>query len=94
MKKLLFLILNFCFVAAMGQNLIRPITISLPPNPPANTADWATAIPPVMIMAQTKMDSGRISPVVVESKILVTIKSVGAVICGSFNQQTAPQSDV
>jgi hypothetical protein len=93
MKKLLFLILNFCFIAAMGQNLIRPITISLPPNPKANTADWATAIPPVMIMAQTRMDSGRISPVVAESKILVTIKMGGTVICGSYNQQSAPQSN-
>jgi hypothetical protein len=93
MKKLLLFVFNFCFVAAMGQNLIRPITISLPPNPKANTADWATAMPPVVIMAQTKMDSGRISPIVTESKILVTIQSGGAVICGSYNQQTAPQSN-
>ncbi|MBK8611383.1 MAG: hypothetical protein IPL84_15950 [Chitinophagaceae bacterium] len=93
MKKLLFFIINFCFVAAMGQNLIAPIIISLPANPPANTADWATAMPPVMINAQTKMPNGQISPLVIESKILVTIKSGGSIICGSYNPQTAPQSN-
>lgn len=93
MKKLLLFIVNFWFVAAMGQNLIAPITISMPANPPANTADWATAMPPVMIMAQTKMDNGHISPLVIESKILVYIEGGGTVICGSYNQQTAPQSN-
>ncbi len=93
MKKLLFFILNFCFVAAMGQNLIAPITISLPANPPANTADWAIAMPPVMINAQTKMQNGQIPGLVIESKILVTIKSGGSIICGSYTPQTAPQSN-
>lgn len=93
MKKLLLLILNFCFVAAVAQNLIAPITISLPPNPPANTADWATAMPPVMIMAQTKMQNGSIPYQASEGTMLVTIKSGGSNICGTYNQQTAPASN-
>ncbi|MBL7701749.1 MAG: hypothetical protein JNM14_05835 [Ferruginibacter sp.] len=93
MKKLLLFILNFCFVAAMGQNLIAPISITLPASPPANTAEWATAMPPVMIMAQTKLRNGQVPGEVVESRILVTIKSGGNKVCGSYTQQTAPGSN-
>ena len=89
------LLLLSCIVSlyASAQNLISPITISLPANPPANTAEWATTLPPVMILAQTKLINGQINGSVVESKILVTIKSGGTKICGSYTAQTAPNSN-
>lgn len=93
MKKILLLLISFYCVAAMGQNLIAPITISLPANPPANTADWATAMPPVMINAQSKLRNGQVPGEVLESRILVTIKSSGSSICGAYTQQTAPRSN-
>ena len=89
---LLNLVLFFSF-CVQAQNLVSPITITLPQNLPANTADWATAVPPVMIIAQTKMENGHINSLVYESKILVTIKSGGSKICGTYNAQTAPESN-
>jgi hypothetical protein len=86
-----FLLMAFATIT-FGQNLISPITITLPANPPANTADWASALPPVMIMAQTKMENGYINGDVQESAILVTIKSGGKKVCGSYTPNNAPQS--
>jgi hypothetical protein len=86
-----FLLLTFTLLVN-GQNLISPITITLPANPPANTADWASALPPVMIMAQTKMENGYINGEVQESSILVSIKSGGNKVCGSYTQNNAPLS--
>jgi len=93
MKKILLLLISCYSMVALGQNLINPITITLPANPPANTADWATAMPPVMVVAQTKMQNGQINGTVIESRILVTIKSGGNKICGTYTQQTAPSSN-
>lgn len=93
MKKILILLFSCINIAAAGQNLISPITITLPANPPANTADWATAMPPVMITASAKLQNGRIPPVVVESRILVTIKSGGSKICGSYTLTNAPMAN-
>lgn len=91
----IFLMIFICTVSllTMGQNMIRPITISVPPNPKANTADWATAMPPVMIMAQTKMENGNIPYQVSEGTMLVTIKSGGNTVCGIYTPQTAPASN-
>jgi hypothetical protein len=93
MKKILLLLVSFWVVVAMGQNLIAPITISLPANPPANTADWATAMPPFMITAQSKLRNGQVPGEVIESRVLVTIKNGGSTICGTYTQQTAPRSN-
>jgi hypothetical protein len=78
---------------AGAQNLITPINIALPTNPPANTADWATALPPVMILAQTKLVNGQVNGMVQESRILVTIKSGGSKVCGTYTPQNAPTSN-
>lgn len=87
----LFLILSsFCSV---GQNSISPVTITLPANPSANTADWATAVPPVMVMAQTKLANGKVEGTVADSRILVTIKQGGSKVCGIYTAQTAPSSN-
>jgi hypothetical protein len=77
---------------AGAQNLVTPISINLPTNPPANTAEWATTMPPVMILAQTKLVNGQINPKVIESRILVTIKSGGSKVCGTYTPQNAPMS--
>lgn len=92
MKHIFTLLLAVISFFANGQNLISPITINLPANPPANTAEWATALPPVMILAQTKLVNGQINGMVQESKILVTIKSGGSKVCGTYTPQTAPIS--
>jgi hypothetical protein len=91
--KLLLVICCFCTTWANSQTLVGPITITLPTNPPANTADWATTMPPLMILAQGKMENGRVNGMVQDSKILVTIKSGGGKVCGSYTPQTAPQSN-
>ncbi len=92
LQKLIFLLVSILTVNVHAQNLITPITISLPTNPPANTAEWATALPPVMITAQTRMLNGQISPIVIESRVLVTIKSAGGKVCGTYTAQNAPMS--
>lgn len=92
MKKLLLLIISFGILAAKAQNLIAPVTISVPANPPANISAWATQMPPFMITAQSKLRNGQVPPEVVESKILVTIRSGGALVCGAFTPATAPAS--
>jgi hypothetical protein len=92
MKKILLFLLSCCCMAAMGQNMVNPVIITMPANTPANTAEWATAMPPVIITAQTKLQNGRVDGAVVESKILVTIKQGGSKVCGSYTQQTAPAS--
>lgn len=91
----IFLMIFICTVSllTMGQNMIRPITISLPPKPRANTADWAAAMPPVIITAQTKMENGSIPYQVSEGTMLVTIKSGGNTVCGTYTPQTAPASN-
>jgi hypothetical protein len=91
-KQMLLAVSCFISFCASAQTLISPITINLPTNPPANTADWATAVPPVMILAQTKLANGQVNGLVQESKILVTIKSGGSKVCGIYNQQNAPMS--
>ena len=94
MKKILLLIISCYSMVAMGQILISPVTITLPANPPANTADWATVIQSLRILAQAKTTAtGQLSPLVVESRILVTIKTSGGnKVCGIYNQQNAPSS--
>ena len=63
-----------------GQNIV----ISLPANPPANTANWATGTPPFSI---TVTGTAQLA----ESNILVYIKSgTGKIICGT-NQPSAAQ---
>jgi hypothetical protein len=92
-KQMLMVVAMLISFWASGQNLISPITINIPANPPANMAEWATAVPPVMILAQTKLVNGQINGMVQESRILVTIKSAGNKVCGTYTAQTAPMSN-
>lgn len=92
-KILTSLLLLFMHGANAQQNMISSITISMPPTVPANTNDWATALPPVSITAQAKLDSSRgLSPDVQESRILVTIKNNGSIICGEYTPTTSPMA--
>jgi hypothetical protein len=92
-KQTLLVVSCFFSFCATAQNLISPITINLPANPPANTAEWAATLPPVMILAQTKMVNGQVNGIVQESRILVTIKSGGSKVCGTYTPQNAPMSN-
>lgn len=74
------------------QYPITSINITMPASPPANTADWGTAMPPVMITAQSQLRNGQVNGDVVESKILLTIKQGGSKICGSYTINTPPAS--
>ena len=90
MKKIFSLLLTLCSLAAFGQYPVSSISITLPPNPAANTSDWAM---PFVITAQAKLLQGQVPGNLMESRILVTIKSGGSKICGSFTQQNAPMSN-
>lgn len=62
---------------------------------PANTADWATAVPPVMIMASVKPDSSRGIPGFVrDATVLVTVKNGGNKVCGSYTSAAAPAAGI
>ena len=91
-KHLVLLLLAISFQGFAQTNLITGINISLPANPDANIAEWSKSMPPLMISAQTRMENGRVSPMVMESSILVSIKGSGAV-CGSYSKANAPASN-
>ena len=93
MKKLLvFLLLAITFQGFAQTNYITGINISLPSNPDANIEKWSSSMPPFMISAQTRLENGRVSPIVMESNILVSIRG-GGVACGSFTKANAPASN-
>jgi hypothetical protein len=83
------------FAIADAQPDTKPITnigITMSPTPPANTANWSTIMPPVMITAQSKLVNGKVPQEVIASKILVTIKQGGSKKYGAFTQNNAPES--
>lgn len=93
MKRIVFLLLILQSLCASGQNLISPITITLPQNPSANIADWGSSGSLFVILAQTNLQNGQVSPTVSESQVLVTIKNGGNKVCGSYTSTTAPSSN-
>ncbi len=94
MKKILTLLLMVIYVPVFAQTYpITSITISLPPNPDANTANWGSGTSLFTITANAKAANGRVDGHVTESKILVTIKKGGAKVCGSFIANSAPASN-
>ncbi|MGV8946331.1 MAG: LamG domain-containing protein [Lutibacter sp.] len=93
MKKYLALLLLAITFQGFAQTYpITGINISLPSNPDANIAEWSKSMPPFMISAQTRMENGKVSPMVMESSILVSIKGNGAV-CGHYSIDNAPSSN-
>lgn len=91
-KYLVILLFAITFQGFAQTNLITGINISLPANPDANIAEWSKSMPPLMISAQTRMENGKVSPMVIESSILVSIKGNGAV-CGRYSIDNAPSSN-
>jgi len=87
LKKLLFILIllqAIIFPELSGQN----ITISLPPMPPANTANWASG---GNMFTITVSGTGALA----ESRILVYIKtSSGQVVCGSNQPATAQPTNI
>ena len=90
MKKLLFCLIFQSWIMAIAQYPITSINITMPANPAANTADWTTVMPPVMITAQAQMRNGRVPEELQECRILVTIKQGGSKKYGSYTQDNAP----
>ena len=86
-----FLLLIFCLVSTVvkAQNTISPINITMPNYLPNNIADWDNITPPIIIVAQAKLENEKIPAIVNECKMLVTIKSGGSIICGKNTPQTA-----
>ena len=94
MKKILIFFSLLVSVQVTAQTYpITSITISLPINPDANTANWGSGTSLFTITANSKAVNGRVDGHVTESKILVTIKKGGAKVCGSFTANTAPASN-
>ncbi|HSQ47514.1 MAG TPA: hypothetical protein VLM44_11430 [Lutibacter sp.] len=91
-KYLVLLLLAISFQGFAQTNLITGINISLPANPSGNISEWSKSMPPFMISAQTRMENGKVSPIVMESRILVSIKGNGAV-CGNYSVDNAPQAN-
>jgi hypothetical protein len=90
MKKTLLFLLIIAIVQAKAQTYpITSITISLPANPDANTANWGTGTSQFTITATTKVLNGRVDGFVQESKILVLIKKNGSTSCGSYTRSSA-----
>ncbi len=94
MKKILTIFLMVISMQMFAQNYpITSINISLPANPDANTSNWGTGTSMFTITAITRSDASGINKLVIESKILVTIKKGDARICGSFTGTSAPQAN-
>lgn len=94
MKKYFTLLLLVIAFQGFSQTYpITSITISLPANPDANTANWGGRTSLLTITATTLADNGRIAPNVIASKILVTIKKGGVKAYGDYTINSAPASD-
>lgn len=72
---------------------ITGITISLPANPDANTANWTGGTGILMITASNRFVNGRVDSRLQESKILVSIRKGGSKICGIYTGSSAPASN-
>jgi len=93
MRKCLTLFLLAITFQVVAQTYpITGINISLSGSPDANTANWGSGTSMLSITATTKAENGRVTPHVVESKLLVTIKKGGTKICGIYTGNSAPAS--
>ncbi len=87
MKNILLFFLSFFWLIAKGQT--PSINITLPPNPPSNTAQWGTGTSILNIIV-----AGPNMSMLYESQILVTIKSQGVLRCGGYTLSSAPTSNI
>lgn len=87
MKKIILLFISFYCLTIYSQS--PTITINLPPNPPSDTAQWGTGSNIFNIFV-----AGANMGMLMESNVLVTIKSNGSVKCGSYTPETAQSSNI
>ncbi len=71
---------------------VTGITISLPANPDANTANWGSGTSQLTISATARAVNGRVDGLAQESKILVIIKKGGGKVCGDYTSGNAPEA--
>jgi hypothetical protein len=72
---------------------VTSINITLPANPDPNTANWGSGASVFIINATARTGPAGIDKLLIESKILVTIKNGGNKICGSYSGSNAPASN-
>jgi hypothetical protein len=97
-RTLLLLLLPFVLASgAFAQtNPITSITISLPANPDANTANWGSpnsGVPQFAIKAVARtVGDGRLDPAIANSRILMIVRNAAdkAKVCGLYTGATAP----
>ncbi|MGB5048679.1 MAG: hypothetical protein WBO46_07080 [Caldilineaceae bacterium] len=75
MKKLLFIILSFCWVLAKGQCPNIQVTLK---NPTTSTANWGMG---TSVFQITVSGSGRAMEMLTGSQVLVTIKDGNGIVC-------------
>lgn len=94
MKKILIFLFMVVALQIFGQTYpISGISVTLPANPDPNTSKWGSGTVPFLISATARQGTDGVNKLVIESKILVTIKKSGAVACGSYNSTSAPPSN-
>lgn len=94
MKKILTFLLMVVSAQMFAQNYpVTSINITLPANPDPNTANWGNGASVFIVNASAKNGSGGIDKLLIESKILVTIKKGGDKVCGSYTSSNAPASN-
>jgi hypothetical protein len=93
MKLLLFSLLLVALHVNAQQYPVTGITISLPANPDANTANWKGGTSMLTISAMAKLVNGRPDVRVEDCKILVIIKKSGSKACGTFTGTSAPSAN-
>ena len=87
MKKTILLFISFYCLTLHSQT--PTITINLPPNPSSDTSQWGTGSNVFNIFV-----AGANMGMLMESNVLVTIKSNGSVKCGSYTPETAQSSNI
>lgn len=87
MKKITLLFISFYCLTGYSQS--PTITINLPPNPSSDTSQWGTGSNVFNIFV-----AGANMGMLMESNVLVTIKSNGSVKCGSYTPETAQSSNI
>lgn len=94
MKTMLSILCVLLSTSLLSQNYpVTSITISLPVNPDANTANWKAGTSMLTISANARAVNGRPDVRVEDSKILLTIKKSGQKACGSYTNSSAPSAN-